>query len=90
MLLSAGESEQADEVRSFYNSLKKEGYQTYGSHLYHEGPRSLLKITPTKAEYATDAPTLNGYEILNRYFDELFDTNPKVVAFGEDVGRSET
>jgi pyruvate/2-oxoglutarate/acetoin dehydrogenase E1 component len=30
---------------------------------------------------------LNGYEILNRYFDALFDSNPRVVAFGEDVGK---
>ncbi len=29
---------------------------------------------------------LNGYEILNRYFDQLFAHNPKVVAFGEDLG----
>jgi pyruvate/2-oxoglutarate/acetoin dehydrogenase E1 component/TPP-dependent pyruvate/acetoin dehydrogenase alpha subunit len=87
VLLHAGESEQVEELKVFYDSLKKEGYDTYGSHLYHEGPRSPLKVTATKAEYAADAPMLNGYEILNRYFDALFDSNPKVVAFGEDVGK---
>jgi pyruvate/2-oxoglutarate/acetoin dehydrogenase E1 component len=30
---------------------------------------------------------LNGYEILNKYFDELFAHNPKVLAFGEDLGQ---
>src|SRR5690606_24136101 len=30
---------------------------------------------------------VNGYEILNRYFDQLFDKDPRVVAFGEDVGK---
>jgi pyruvate/2-oxoglutarate/acetoin dehydrogenase E1 component len=29
---------------------------------------------------------VNGYEILNKYFDQLFETNDKVTAFGEDVG----
>jgi pyruvate/2-oxoglutarate/acetoin dehydrogenase E1 component len=29
---------------------------------------------------------VNGYEILNKYFDQLFAANPKVIAFGEDVG----
>jgi len=29
---------------------------------------------------------LNGFEVLNKYFDELFTANPKVVAFGEDLG----
>ena len=30
---------------------------------------------------------MNGYEILNKYFDELFARNPKVLAFGEDLGQ---
>ena len=38
------------------------------------------------AVYAGDAPVINGYEVLNRYFDQLFAANPLVVAFGEDVG----
>jgi pyruvate/2-oxoglutarate/acetoin dehydrogenase E1 component len=29
---------------------------------------------------------LNGYEVLNQYFDYLFANNPKVIAFGEDLG----
>ncbi len=29
---------------------------------------------------------MNGYEVLNKYFDELFATNNKVIAFGEDLG----
>ncbi|MCZ0211842.1 MFS transporter, partial [Streptomyces sp. UMAF16] len=33
-----------------------------------------------------DAPLINGYEILNKYFDALFTHQPLVVAFGEDVG----
>jgi pyruvate/2-oxoglutarate/acetoin dehydrogenase E1 component len=30
---------------------------------------------------------INGYEVLNKYFDQLFTENPKVVAFGEDLGQ---
>jgi pyruvate/2-oxoglutarate/acetoin dehydrogenase E1 component len=30
---------------------------------------------------------VNGYEVLNSYFDNLFAHNPKVVAFGEDLGK---
>ena len=29
---------------------------------------------------------INGFEILNKYFDDLFQHNPKVIAFGEDLG----
>jgi pyruvate/2-oxoglutarate/acetoin dehydrogenase E1 component len=30
---------------------------------------------------------LNGFEILNKFFDHTFATNPAVFAFGEDVGK---
>ncbi|MEN0051046.1 MAG: transketolase C-terminal domain-containing protein, partial [Bacteroidota bacterium] len=33
-----------------------------------------------------DSPTLSGYQILNTYFDKLLARDPRVVAFGEDVG----
>ena len=36
--------------------------------------------------FAEDAPLLNGFDVLNKFFDELFTTNSKVVAFGEDLG----
>jgi len=34
-----------------------------------------------------DTPAINGYEVLNHYFDQLFESRPEVVAFGEDVGK---
>ena len=45
-----------------------------------------MKVPAVKADFGEDAPTVNGYEVLNKYFDELFAANPKVVAFGEDLG----
>ena len=39
------------------------------------------------AAYDADAAMLNGYEILNKFFDHTFATNPAVFAFGEDVGK---
>ncbi len=59
----------------------------YNSHLYHEGERRILRVPEVKAVFADDAPLLNGYEVLNRYFDELFAENPQVLAFGEDLGQ---
>jgi pyruvate/2-oxoglutarate/acetoin dehydrogenase E1 component len=37
-------------------------------------------------QYDDDAAVLNGFEVLNNYFDKLFSANDKVVAFGEDLG----
>ncbi|THU40754.1 transketolase [Niastella caeni] len=84
---AAGNSHLVSEVKDLYQQLRKEGYANYGSYLYDESPKSPLRITTTPLQFANDAPMMNGYEILNHYFDELFASNPKVLAFGEDVGK---
>ena len=58
----------------------------YSKNLYNEGPKSALNVSIVDAEYAKEAETINGYEVLNHYFDRLFQENPKVYAFGEDLG----
>jgi pyruvate/2-oxoglutarate/acetoin dehydrogenase E1 component/TPP-dependent pyruvate/acetoin dehydrogenase alpha subunit len=73
-------------ITDYYNDLLKENKQLYNSHLYNEGAKNALKVEVVKPEYDSDAPTLNGFEILNKYFDNLFASNNKVFAFGEDLG----
>ncbi len=82
----AGNDAAANEIREHYTKLKAAFAQLYSNYLYNEGPKSALKVTPIKAVFADDAATVNGYEVLNKYFDELFTTNNKVIAFGEDLG----
>jgi pyruvate/2-oxoglutarate/acetoin dehydrogenase E1 component len=82
----AGNSVAVSQATEYYNYLLKESETLYNSHLYNEGPKSTLHVTETKAVYAHDAPLVNGFEILNRYFDQLFASNPLLMAFGEDLG----
>lgn len=74
-----------EEIEQYYSHLKTENKGLYNSYLYCEdgnvGPANLPAL-----HYHDDSPVLNGYEILNRYFDELFSADPRVVAFGEDLG----
>ncbi len=74
-------------VKNYFNELRREGINYYNSHLYSEAPNSPLNRKGTEIQYNADAPVVNGYEILNRYFEALFANNKKVVAFGEDVGK---
>jgi pyruvate/2-oxoglutarate/acetoin dehydrogenase E1 component/TPP-dependent pyruvate/acetoin dehydrogenase alpha subunit len=74
-------------LKDYYKDLQKENESLYNTHLYDETEKSTLKVTEVKAQYERDTRLLNGYEILNRYFDQLFSNNPKLIAFGEDVGR---
>jgi pyruvate/2-oxoglutarate/acetoin dehydrogenase E1 component/TPP-dependent pyruvate/acetoin dehydrogenase alpha subunit len=82
----APSSPSASELKELRSALLDESKQLYNSHLYNEGPKSALKVPEIKPLIPFDAATANGYEVLNRYFDALFNSNPKVYAFGEDVG----
>ena len=74
-------------IKDYFNELKKAGLDSYSSHLYSEAANSPLKINGTEAKFDEHGPVVNGYEVLNKYFDALFSQNDKVVAFGEDVGK---
>jgi pyruvate/2-oxoglutarate/acetoin dehydrogenase E1 component/TPP-dependent pyruvate/acetoin dehydrogenase alpha subunit len=85
-ILNEVKDEAKNELKNYYQSIKQMGEQLYDTYLYNDGPKSAMKVKPTPAAYASDAPVLNGYEVLNNYFDQLFAANPKVTAFGEDLG----
>lgn len=83
----AGNSDAAFWLHDYYKDLKEEAKKYYDTHLYNDGVKSAINVKEVKVQYAGDAPFINGFEILNNYFDKLFASNPKVMAFGEDVGR---
>jgi len=85
--LLAGDGVAARNGATYYKELKQENAALYNTHLYHEGARRITQVPEIKPVYADNAPVLNAYEVLNRYFDELFTHNPKVLAFGEDLGK---
>jgi pyruvate/2-oxoglutarate/acetoin dehydrogenase E1 component/TPP-dependent pyruvate/acetoin dehydrogenase alpha subunit len=73
-------------LSNYYQQLTNQNKQHYNSKLYNQGPKSALLVGNSNALYSPDAPTINGFEILNNYFDALFAANPTVLAFGEDLG----
>ena len=75
-----------EKVKAYAAQLKNEAAGLFNTYLYNEGPKSALRVPAVQATYATDAPTVNAFEVLNKYFDALFASNPNVYAFGEDVG----
>lgn len=72
------------------NWLKKEmedGSERYSSHLYSQSVYAAEKIKAIEAVFDEQAPLVPGREILRDNFDKIFENNPLVVAFGEDVGK---
>ena len=76
----------AAELQTFYNKVHAENRAIYSSKLYNEGPKSALKVAIVEKSFLEPAVNLNGFEVLNKYFDALFASNKKVIAFGEDLG----
>jgi pyruvate/2-oxoglutarate/acetoin dehydrogenase E1 component/TPP-dependent pyruvate/acetoin dehydrogenase alpha subunit len=58
--------------------------QRYGSHLQTGAALKVKEIAPI---YSPSAPTLMGFEVLNACFDAAFTRDPRLIAFGEDVGQ---
>jgi len=76
-----GANEEVDAVVS--------GLETYLGPLFHNLVDSArkMRIPIVHAEYSDDSKKMNGYEILNTFFDRTLEQRPEVIAFGEDVGQ---
>jgi len=82
----AGNSHHTDGLKNYYRELKEINKELFNSHLHLSKNQGAHASLP-ELHYEDEAPSLNGYEILNRYFDALFTADHRVVAFGEDVGK---
>ncbi|GAB3266371.1 alpha-ketoacid dehydrogenase subunit alpha/beta [Larkinella harenae] len=84
--LRTEETEAKQKLLAWLNRATSENEERYSSLLYSQSPDSPLKVTPVAAQYSEESPLIDGYQIMQRYFDHLFARDPRVVALGEDVG----
>lgn len=62
----------------------KVNLERYGSHLYSG---TALKVDEIKPVYSEKSPTMFGFEVVNAAFDAALAREPRLIAFGEDVGK---
>jgi pyruvate/2-oxoglutarate/acetoin dehydrogenase E1 component len=79
-------SETISSLKSWYADKKAQLTQRYDTHLYSNSNKAAINIPARKAQFSSNSPHKNGYQILNQYFDQLIANNKEVYAFGEDVG----
>jgi len=75
------------ELEGYYTALVAESKVLFNSYLYFDEGNQQEALELPEGQIQDDSPLQNGYEILNKYFDELFASNNKVIAFGEDLGK---
>jgi pyruvate/2-oxoglutarate/acetoin dehydrogenase E1 component/TPP-dependent pyruvate/acetoin dehydrogenase alpha subunit len=69
------------------NNFEAANAERYNTYLYSESAQNALQVSTVEAIYSEDSEVLNGFEIINKCFDDILANNPYVVAFGEDVGK---
>lgn len=76
-----------DSVKAFIDETNYMFERDYSSYLYSETPKAATNIPVVHAEYSDDAKKINGYQILNKFFDKKLSEIEGMIAFGEDVGQ---
>ncbi len=74
------------ELVTWRKQRKLDMNRRYSAELISELPTSPLKIAEVKPAYAAKPKRMPGFQILNNNFKALFANDPRVIAFGEDVG----
>ncbi|RMG86504.1 MAG: transketolase [Bacteroidetes bacterium] len=75
------------ELEAFIDHAKNIAHKRYHTHLYSSSKNAAVNAPIIPPVYSENAPLVNGYEVLNRFFDKTFEKREEVYAFGEDVGR---
>lgn len=72
---------------AFTRAIEADQQQRLSTFLYSDSAESPFKVQPVPPVYTGSSPTLNGFEVINAAFDAALAREPRLVAFGEDVGK---
>ncbi|MCS6904471.1 MAG: thiamine pyrophosphate-dependent enzyme [Bacteroidia bacterium] len=81
------DSEYKETLRRWKKQADKLNYERFSSHLYSESSYSALKVKQVPVVYPPEPRMVDGREVLQACFDAALARDPRVIAFGEDVGR---
>jgi len=75
------------ELTEWLSTLNEANQDRFNSFLYSEMYGSALNITEIKPKYHDNSPIVDGREVLQACFDAMLARDPRIIAFGEDVGK---
>ncbi len=80
-------SSERNELINYKQNFLKANEERYNSYLHSESANSALKTQEVAAVYNEDSKMVDGREIMVACFDNALANDPRVLAFGEDVGK---
>ncbi len=72
---------------SYKNQFLNENSERYNSALFSNSKQNIFKINQTKPAYSNESKMVDGRELLVAFFDHILGSDPRVLAFGEDLGK---
>lgn len=74
-------------IRDWLKIKDERNQKDYSSHIYSESKDSALKVKIIPPKYSEQSKIVDGREVLQSCFDAILQRDPRVVAYGEDVGK---
>jgi pyruvate/2-oxoglutarate/acetoin dehydrogenase E1 component/TPP-dependent pyruvate/acetoin dehydrogenase alpha subunit len=71
---------------SFAVDLEKKNVDYYDSFTFSQSAHSPFKVPVVPPVFSATSPMVMGFEVVNAAFDAALARNPRLIAFGEDVG----
>lgn len=87
LLLRFDSNSGKNELKAWYEKQTELNHDRYSSHLYSQSEWSVLKIDEVPAEFNEKSAVVDGREVLQAFFDNKLENDPRFFAFGEDVGK---
>jgi pyruvate/2-oxoglutarate/acetoin dehydrogenase E1 component/TPP-dependent pyruvate/acetoin dehydrogenase alpha subunit len=86
-LLRDEEIESRQQLIDWIKEIESKNHNRYSSHLYSESAQSALKVEEVQPQYSESSQQVDGRELLQACFTAALTRDPRVFAFGEDVGK---
>ena len=81
------DSDAREELKIWLSDYEAKTDDEYRSHLYSESALAAIKVDRISPVYSETSKVVDGREVLQACFDHALENDPKVMAFGEDVGK---
>jgi pyruvate/2-oxoglutarate/acetoin dehydrogenase E1 component/TPP-dependent pyruvate/acetoin dehydrogenase alpha subunit len=75
------------EMIQWLRNAEVDNIDRYSSHMVSVSDESALNVKGVEAVYTENSPLVDGREVLQACFDAALTRDPRVLAFGEDVGK---
>lgn len=75
------------DLSEFRKQFEADNFERYNSNLFSQSAESVLNIPVIHPTYRPDSRLVDGREVLQAFFDIALERDPRVLAFGEDLGK---